>query len=97
MYFSLAILMGTTWLRLSYSQTNIQNFLNALFFGSAFMSFMVYLLIKLGLTSQAVAYIPSFLEDRAVMIKERANGLYGVTSFLIANTLIGIPFLRISQ
>lgn len=41
MYLGLAILMGTTWLRLSYSQENIQSFLNALFFGSAFMSFMV--------------------------------------------------------
>jgi len=29
------------------------------------------------------------------MVKERANGLYGVTSFLIANILIGIPFLCI--
>lgn len=41
MYLGLAILMGTAWLRLSYSQENIQNWLNALFFGSAFMSFMV--------------------------------------------------------
>jgi len=41
MYLGLAILMGTAWLRLSYSQENIQNVLNALFFGSAFMSFMV--------------------------------------------------------
>jgi len=41
MYVGLAILMGTSWLRLSYSQENIQNVLNALFFGSAFMSFMV--------------------------------------------------------
>jgi hypothetical protein len=46
-----------------------------------------------GLILQAVAYIPAFLEDRAVMIKERANGLYGSTSFLIANVIIGIPFL----
>ena len=44
MYLGLAILMGTAWLRLSYSQENIQNVLNALFFGSAFMSFMVDLL-----------------------------------------------------
>src|SRR5579859_2237418 len=42
MYLGLAILMGTAWLRLSYSQENIQNVLNALFFGSAFMSFMVF-------------------------------------------------------
>ena len=41
MYLGLAILMGTAWLRLSYTQDNIQNVLNALFFGSAFMSFMV--------------------------------------------------------
>jgi hypothetical protein len=41
MYVGLAILMGTSWLRLSYSQENIQNVLNSLFFGSAFMSFMV--------------------------------------------------------
>ena len=41
----------------------------------------------------AVAYVPSFLEDRATFIKERANGLYGATSFMIANFLIGIPYL----
>src|SRR5438045_1018141 len=27
------------------------------------------------------------------MVKERANGLYGPTAFLIANFVIGIPFL----
>src|SRR5579871_2552468 len=46
MYLGLAILMGTAWLRLSNSQENIQNVLNALFFGSAFMSFMVISHVK---------------------------------------------------
>jgi hypothetical protein len=41
MYLGLAILMGTVWLRLSYSQENIQNILDGLFFGGCFMSFMV--------------------------------------------------------
>jgi hypothetical protein len=41
----------------------------------------------------AVAYVPSFLEDRANFVKERANGLYGPTSFMIANFLIGLPYL----
>ena len=41
----------------------------------------------------AVAYVPSFLEDRATFIKERANGLYGASAFMIANFLIGIPYL----
>lgn len=45
----------------------------------------------------AVAYVPSFLEDRATFLKERANGLYGATAFMIANFLIGIPYLCASS
>ncbi|KAI3118642.1 hypothetical protein CBS147326_9936 [Penicillium roqueforti] len=51
MYLGLAIMMGTVWLRLYTTQDYIQPFINAIFFGSAFMSFM------------AVAYVPAFLED----------------------------------
>ncbi|OJJ31565.1 hypothetical protein ASPWEDRAFT_118735 [Aspergillus wentii DTO 134E9] len=81
MYLGLAIMMGTVWLRLHSDQEYIQPFINAIFFGSAFLSFM------------AVAYVPAFLEDRATFIKERANGLYGATPFIVANFLIGLPFL----
>ncbi|KAJ5701933.1 hypothetical protein N7488_009481 [Penicillium malachiteum] len=81
MYMGLSIMMGTVWLRLHPSQDYIQPFINAIFFGSAFMSFM------------AVAYVPAFLEDRGTFAKERANGLYGATPFIIANFLIGLPFL----
>jgi ABC-type multidrug transport system ATPase subunit/ABC-type multidrug transport system permease subunit len=81
MYMGLAIMMSTVWLRLSPTQGNIQSFINAIFFGGAFMSFM------------AVAYIPSFLEDRALFMKERANGLYGPSSFIVANFIIGVPYL----
>ncbi|KAL2374543.1 hypothetical protein RJ035_003912 [Blastomyces gilchristii] len=81
MYLGLAILVGTVWLRLGSGQENIQPFINAVFFSSAFISFM------------AVAYVPAFLEDRAIFIKERANGLYGPLSFVISNFIIGIPFL----
>ncbi|KAJ5773823.1 hypothetical protein N7457_008719 [Penicillium paradoxum] len=81
MYLGLAIMMGTVWLRLHPSQDYIQPFINAIFFGSAFMSFM------------AVAYVPAFLEDRATFTKERANGLYGATPFIVSNFLIGLPFL----
>ncbi|KAL1306206.1 hypothetical protein AAFC00_004304 [Neodothiora populina] len=81
MYLALAIMVGTIWLRLSPTQGNIQAFINAIFFGGAFMSFM------------AVAYIPAFLEDRAIFMKERANGLYGPTSFIVANFITGLPYL----
>ncbi len=81
MYLGLAILMGTVFLRLSTDQASIQPFINAIFFSSAFMSFM------------AVAYVPSFLEDRATFAKERANGLCGPLAFTISNFLIGLPYL----
>jgi hypothetical protein len=41
----------------------------------------------------AVAYVPSFLEDRATFIKERHNGLYGAAAFQISNFIIGLPYL----
>ncbi|KAL1610194.1 hypothetical protein SLS60_001859 [Paraconiothyrium brasiliense] len=81
MYGCLAILMGTVWLRLSPTQDNITAFTNAIFFGGAFMSFM------------AVAYIPAYLEDLSIYTKERLNGLYGPTAFMLANFLVGIPYL----
>jgi ABC-type multidrug transport system permease subunit len=81
MYMGLAVMMGTVWLRLNPVQKDIQSFVNALFFGSAFLSFM------------AVAYVPAFLEDRAIFIKERTNGLYGPLAFVVSNFLIGLPFL----
>lgn len=41
----------------------------------------------------AVAYIPAIIEDLQTFKKERANGLYGPLPFIIANTIIGIPYL----
>ncbi|KJX92324.1 ABC transporter like protein [Zymoseptoria brevis] len=81
MYLGLAVMMGTVWLRLGSDQSEIQPFVNAIFFGSAFMSFM------------AVAYVPAFLEDRSIYVKERANGIYGPTAFILSNFLIGVPYL----
>ncbi|KAM0436012.1 hypothetical protein ACHAPT_002904 [Fusarium lateritium] len=81
MYLGLAIMMGTVWVRLDPVQESIQPLINALFFGSAFMSFM------------AVAYVPAFLEDRLQYVKEHHNGLYGATELILSNFFIGIPYL----
>lgn len=81
MYIGLALMMGTVWLRLTPTQENIQAFINAIFFGGAFMSFM------------AVAYIPAYLEDHRRFCIERADGLYGPATFQIANIVVAIPFL----
>lgn len=45
------------------------------------------------LITRQVAYVPAFHEDRSTFVKERANGLYGPASFMIANFLIGLPYL----
>ncbi|KAM7197689.1 P-loop containing nucleoside triphosphate hydrolase protein [Rhypophila sp. PSN 637] len=81
MYTGLAIMMGTVWLRLSPSQESIIPLTNAIFYGSAFMSFM------------AVAYIPAFIEDHSTFLKEKNNGLYSATELIISNFLIGLPYL----
>ncbi|PMD35505.1 ABC-2 type transporter family protein [Hyaloscypha variabilis F] len=81
MYTGLAIMMGTVWLRLKTDQSAIESFTNAIYYGGAFMSFM------------AVAYIPSYLEDHATYVKDRANGLYGPSVFILANFIIGLPYL----
>ncbi|KAF5234845.1 hypothetical protein FANTH_11939 [Fusarium anthophilum] len=81
MYLGLAIMMGTVWVRLDPAQESIQPFINAIFFGSAFMSFM------------AVAYVPAFIEDRLQYVKEHHNGLYGAAELIISNFFIGIPYL----
>ncbi|KAL9608619.1 MAG: hypothetical protein Q9167_006562 [Letrouitia subvulpina] len=77
MYIGLAIMMGTVWLRLPETQSSIGPFTNAIFFGSAFMSFM------------AVAYVPAFLEDRATFIKERANAFFTWVMWLFLDLLAG--------
>ncbi|KAK3692840.1 P-loop containing nucleoside triphosphate hydrolase protein [Podospora appendiculata] len=81
MYTGLAIMMGTVWLRLDAAQESIIPITNAIFFGSAFMSFM------------AVAYCPAYLEDFEQFVKDKHNGLYGATALVISNFLIGIPYL----
>ncbi|KAH7143896.1 P-loop containing nucleoside triphosphate hydrolase protein [Dactylonectria macrodidyma] len=81
MYLGLAVMMGTVWVRLDADQESIQPFTNAIFFGSAFMSFM------------AVAYVPAFIEDRLQYVKEHHNGLYGAGELILSNFFIGIPYL----
>ncbi|KAL6837345.1 P-loop containing nucleoside triphosphate hydrolase protein [Trichoderma camerunense] len=83
MYLGLAILMGTVFLQFNEEQKYVQPYINAIFFGSAFMSFM------------AVAYVPAFLEDFNTFKQERANGLVGPLAFLMSNFIIGLPFLFI--
>ncbi|XP_010537533.1 PREDICTED: ABC transporter G family member 11 [Tarenaya hassleriana] len=44
-------------------------------------------------TFMSIGGFPSFVEDMKVFQRERLNGHYGVFSFVLANTLSGMPFL----
>lgn len=81
MYVGMGILMATIWVNLAKTDSRINDRLSIHFFSVAFLGFM------------SVAGIPSFLEDRAVMKRERFNGLYGPASFTIASTIVIMPFL----
>lgn len=51
------------------------------FFSVAFLGFM------------SVAGIPAFLEERQVFMRERMNGLYGPGAYVLANSIVTLPYL----
>ncbi|KNZ80152.1 ABC transporter G family member 11 [Termitomyces sp. J132] len=71
----------TIWIHLGQKDSTINDRLSVHFYSVAFLAFM------------SVAGIPSFLEERSVYYRESKNGLYGALPFVIANTLVNIPFL----
>lgn len=81
MYAAMGLLLATIWIRLGTSTNKIQDRLSVHFFSVAFLGFM------------SVSGIPAFLEERAVFIRERGNGLYGSGIWTIANTVAVFPFL----
>lgn len=81
MYIGMGVLLATVWVNLDNSDSRINDRLSVHFFSVAFLGFM------------SVAGIPSFLEERAVMRRERFNGLYGPAPFTLANTFVTMPFL----
>lgn len=83
MYIGLGVLLATIWVNLKQSDDRLNDRLSVHFFSVGFLSFM------------SVAGIPSYLEERGVLRRERANGLYGTLSFTIAQTLTILPFLFI--
>ncbi|PHH79716.1 hypothetical protein CDD80_3959 [Ophiocordyceps camponoti-rufipedis] len=81
MFSSLALILGTIWIRLDPNQASVQPRLMLLFLQAAFTSFV------------AVCYVPAYLEDRHLFRKEYYNALCGATEMLLSNFLVGLPFL----
>ncbi|XP_019420525.1 PREDICTED: ABC transporter G family member 11-like isoform X2 [Lupinus angustifolius] len=49
------------------------------------------------ITFMAIGGFPSFVEDMKVFERERLNGHYGVTAFVIGNTFSSIPYLVLNS
>ncbi|KAL2343810.1 hypothetical protein Fmac_005095 [Flemingia macrophylla] len=80
-YVALAISLGTIFYDLGKSYQSIQDRGSFLMFVSSFITFMT------------IGGFPSFVEDMKVFERERLNGHYSVTSFVIGNTFSAIPYL----
>ncbi|OIV94558.1 hypothetical protein TanjilG_25620 [Lupinus angustifolius] len=80
-YGALALSLGTMFFDIGSSSESIQARGSLLVFVVTFLTFIT------------VGGFPSFVEDMKVFERERLNGHYGVTAFVIGNTLSAIPFL----
>ncbi|XP_061349745.1 ABC transporter G family member 1-like isoform X1 [Gastrolobium bilobum] len=80
-YVALALSLGTVFYNLDTSNGSIKDRGSLLAFVSAFLTFMT------------IGGFPSFVEDMKVFQRERQNGHYGVTAFVIGNTFSSVPYL----
>ncbi|XP_039126795.1 ABC transporter G family member 1-like [Dioscorea cayenensis subsp. rotundata] len=82
-YLVLCLCIGTMYFNIDDSYASIQARGSMLMFVAGFLTFM------------SIGGFPSFVEDMKIFGKERLNGHYGVTAFIIGNTLSSIPYIGI--
>lgn len=80
-YIVVTICIGTIYLNVGTSYTSILARGSCASFVFGFVTFM------------SIGGFPSFVEDMKVLQRERLNGHYGVTAFVVSNTLSAMPFL----
>ncbi|TVU51300.1 hypothetical protein EJB05_02711, partial [Eragrostis curvula] len=82
-YIALCLTVGTIFYDVGHSFGSIQARGSLLNFVAAFLTFM------------AIGGFPSFVEDMKIFARERLNGHYSVSSFVIANTVSSTPYLAL--
>lgn len=80
-YVALSLGLGTIFYDIGMGNSSIQARGAMLMFIASFLTFMT------------IGGFPSFVEDMKVFERERLNGHYGTTAFVIANTLSAVPYL----
>lgn len=82
-YVALCLCVGTIFHDIGHSYGSIQARGSMLMFVAAFLTFM------------AIGGFPSFVEDMKIFERERLNGHYGVSAYVMGNTISSIPYLLI--
>ncbi|CAN6679713.1 unnamed protein product [Malus baccata var. baccata] len=82
-YIALCLCVGTIFYDIGSTFGSIQARGSMLMFVGAFLTFM------------AIGGFPSFVEDMKIFGRERLNGHYGVSAFVVGNTFSSIPYLLI--
>ncbi|MBA0674227.1 hypothetical protein Goari_015836 [Gossypium aridum] len=80
-YVVVTVCIGTIYLNIGTSYSSILARGSCASFVFGFVTFM------------SIGGFPSFVEDMKVFQRERLNGHYGVTAFVIGNTISAMPFL----
>uniref|UniRef100_A0A0E0EPM3 AAA+ ATPase domain-containing protein n=1 Tax=Oryza meridionalis TaxID=40149 RepID=A0A0E0EPM3_9ORYZ len=80
-YISISACLGTIFYNMGYGSDSIRARSSMLMF------------ISTMLTLMAIGGFPSFVEDMKIFSRERLNGHYGVSTFVISNTLSSTPYL----
>ncbi|XP_059448495.1 ABC transporter G family member 1-like [Corylus avellana] len=80
-YIALAVGLGTVFYNIGDGDGSVQARGSLVTFIASFLTFM------------AIGGFPSFVEDMKIFERERLNGHYGATAFVISNTLSALPYL----
>lgn len=79
MYTLLSLLIISLYWRLGTDNRAVQDRISVLFFVGAFLVFM------------SIAVLPFLVEQRAVFVRERSNGLYGPGTYALVNAVVALP------
>ncbi|KAL6348110.1 hypothetical protein AAG906_039265 [Vitis piasezkii] len=82
-YVALTIALGTIFYNVGHSNSSIKDRGAMLMYVASFLTFMT------------IGGFPSFVEDMKVFGRERLNGHYGSSAFVVGNTLSSIPYLLV--
>ncbi|KAJ8442055.1 hypothetical protein Cgig2_007893 [Carnegiea gigantea] len=77
------LVLGTIYINIGYGKQGIQKRLGLFAFTLTF------------LLSSTTETLPIFIKERPILLRETSSGVYRLSSYLIANTLVFLPYLLI--